>query len=62
MTGDRDSLRDGGWDLRLTDITGHLTDDGKLYLRTITDIRSNRIVGFSIDSRMKASSAVFRDS
>jgi transposase InsO family protein len=42
----------------LTDITEHRTDDGKLYLCAIKDVYSNRIVGYSIDTRMKASLAV----
>ena len=42
----------------LTDITEHHTDEGKLYLCAIKDLYSNRIVGYSIDSRMKASLAV----
>jgi putative transposase len=42
----------------LTDITEHRTDEGKLYLCAIKDVYSNRIVGYSIDSRMKASLAV----
>jgi transposase InsO family protein len=45
-------------ELWLTDITEHRTDEGKLYLCAIKDIYSNRIVGYSIDSRMKASLAV----
>ena len=44
--------------LWLTDITEHRTDEGKLYLCAIKDVCSNRIVGYSIDSRMKASLAV----
>lgn len=40
--------------LWLTDITVHRTDEGKLYLCAIKDVFSNRIVGWSIDSRMKA--------
>ena len=44
--------------LWLTDITEHRTDDGKLYLCAIKDVYSNKIVGYSIDSRMKASLAV----
>ncbi|MBE4719521.1 IS3 family transposase [Pseudarthrobacter sp. AB1] len=44
--------------LWLTDITEHRTDEGKLYLCAIKDVYSNRIVGYSIDSRMKASLAV----
>lgn len=42
----------------LTDITEHGTDEGKLYLCAIKDVYSNRIVGYSLDSRMKASLAV----
>ena len=42
----------------LTDITEHPTDEGKLYLCAITDVYSNRIVGYSIDARMKPSLAV----
>ncbi|MFY2786853.1 DDE-type integrase/transposase/recombinase, partial [Rhodococcus sp. MALMAid1271] len=42
----------------LTDITEHRTDEGKLYLCAIKDLHSNKIVGYSIDSRMKASLAV----
>jgi putative transposase len=42
----------------LTDITEHATSEGKLYLCAIKDVYSNRIVGYSIDSRMKASLAV----
>ena len=44
--------------LWLTDITEHRTDEGKLYLCAIKDVYSNRIVGYSIDSRMKARLAV----
>ncbi|OBF80024.1 integrase, partial [Mycobacterium sp. 852002-51759_SCH5129042] len=42
----------------LTDITEHATSEGKLYLCAVKDVFSNRIVGYSIDSRMKASMAV----
>jgi transposase InsO family protein len=42
----------------LTDITEHTTGEGKLYLCAIKDVYSGRIVGYSIDSRMKASLAV----
>jgi len=42
----------------LTDITEHHTGEGKLYLCAIKDVFSNRIVGYSIDSRMKARLAV----
>jgi transposase InsO family protein len=44
--------------LWLTDITEHRTDEGKLYLCAIKDVYSNRIAGYSIDSRMKAALAV----
>ena len=44
--------------LWLTDITEHRTDEGKLYLCAIKDACSGRIVGYSIDERMKASLAV----
>ena len=44
--------------LWLTDITEHRTDEGKLYLCAIKDVFSNRIVGYSIDARMKARLAV----
>lgn len=42
----------------LTDITEHPTDEGRLYLCAIKDVYSNRIVGYSIDSRMKSTLAV----
>ena len=42
----------------LTDITEHPTSEGKLYLCAIKDVYSNRIVGYSIDSRMKSRLAV----
>ena len=38
----------------LADITEHRTAEGKLYCCAIKDLFSNRIVGYSIDSRMKA--------
>lgn len=44
--------------LWLTDITEHPTSEGKLYLCAIKDVFSNRIVGYSMDCRMKASLAV----
>ena len=44
--------------LWLTDITEHPTAEGKLYLCAVKDVRSGRIVGYSMDSRMKASLAV----
>lgn len=42
----------------LTDITEHRTNEGKLYMCAIKDVFSNRIVGYSIDSRMKSRIAV----
>ena len=42
----------------LVDITEHWTAEGKLYCCAIKDVCSNRIVGYSIDSRMKARLAV----
>ncbi|WP_188744921.1 DDE-type integrase/transposase/recombinase, partial [Phycicoccus endophyticus] len=44
--------------LWLADITEHRTGEGKLYLCAIKDAYSNRIVGYSIDSRMKSRLAV----
>ena len=44
--------------LWLADITEHRTAEGKLYLCAIKDAWSNRIVGYSIDSRMKSRHAV----
>ena len=44
--------------LWFADITEHPTGEGKLYLCSIKDAFSGRIVGYSIDSRMKASLAV----
>lgn len=44
--------------LWLTDITEHRTEEGKLYLCAVKDVFSGRIVGYSIDDRMKASLAV----
>ena len=45
-------------ELWLTDITEHKTAEGKLYLCAIKDVFSGRIVGYSIDSRMKSRLAV----
>jgi putative transposase len=45
-------------ELWLTDITEHRTGEGKLYCCAIKDVYSNRIVGYSLDSRMTASPAV----
>jgi hypothetical protein len=44
--------------LWLTDITEHSTGEGKLYLCAVKDVHSGRIVGYSIDARMKSSLAV----
>ena len=41
----------------LTDITEHRTREGKLYLCAVKDVFSNRIIGHSIDIRMKSSLA-----
>ncbi len=45
---------DGPNQLWLADITEHRTAEGKLYACVIKDVFSNRIVGWAIDSRMKA--------
>jgi len=42
----------------LVDITEHHTGEGRLYLCAFKDVCSNRIVGYAIDKRMKASLAV----
>ena len=44
--------------LRPDPYTEHRTAEGKVYLCAIKDVWSNRIVGYSIDSRMKARLAV----
>lgn len=44
--------------LWFADITEHPTAEGKLYVCAVKDAFSGRIVGYSIDSRMKASLAV----
>jgi putative transposase len=54
----RDFTADAPNELWLTDITEHRTAEGKLYLCAIKDAFSGRIVGYSIESRMKASLAV----
>lgn len=54
----RDFTAQGPNQLWLTDITEHPTAEGKLYLCAIKDVFSNRIVGYSIDSRMKSRLAV----
>lgn len=38
----------------LTDISEHPTREGKVYLCAVKDCHSNKIVGYSIDSRMKS--------
>jgi len=45
-------------ELWLTDITEYKTAEGTLYLCAIKDVFSNRIVGYSIDSRMKSALVV----
>lgn len=45
-------------ELWLSDISEHATAEGKLYVCAVKDAFSNRIVGYSIDSRMKARLAV----
>jgi transposase InsO family protein len=45
-------------ELWLTGITEHPTAEGKLYLCAVKDVDSRRIVGYSMDSRMKSSLAV----
>lgn len=54
----RDFTADRPNQLWLTDITEHPTAEGKLYLCAIKDVFGNKIVGYSIDSRMKARIAV----
>ena len=44
--------------LWLVDITEHWSDEGKLYMCAIKDVASNRIVDYSIESRMTADLAV----
>lgn len=54
----RDFTADGPNRLWLADITEHATGEGKLYLCAIKDVFSRRIVGYSIDARMKSQLAV----
>ncbi|MFB8753989.1 IS3 family transposase [Streptomyces parvulus] len=54
----RDFTADGPNRLWLTDITEHATGEGKLYLCAVKDVYSGRIVGYSIDARMKSRLAV----
>jgi putative transposase len=49
---------DAANELWIGDITEHWTGEGKLYLCAFKEVWSNRIVGYSIDSRMKSQLAV----
>ncbi|CQD16717.1 transposase subunit [Mycolicibacterium conceptionense] len=51
---DRDFTAEAPNQLWLSDITEHMTGEGYLYLCAIKDVFSSRIVGYSIDSRMKS--------
>nr|WP_220474555.1 DDE-type integrase/transposase/recombinase [Mycobacteroides abscessus] len=51
---ERDFIADAPNQLWFRDITQHRTGEGKLYLCAIKDAFSNRIVGYSIDERMKS--------
>jgi putative transposase len=54
----RDFTATAANELWLGDITEHWTNEGKLYVCAFKDVFSNRIVGYSIDSRMKSRLAV----
>lgn len=54
----RDFTANGPNRLWLADITEHATSEGKLYVCAVKDVFSNRIVGYSIDARMKSRLAV----
>jgi putative transposase len=54
----REFIADAPNRLWLADITEHPTNEGKVYLCAIKDVHSNRIVGYSIDSRMTSRLAV----
>ncbi|MEU4345687.1 IS3 family transposase [Nocardia sp. NPDC023852] len=54
----RNFAADGPNRLWLSDISEHRTSEGKLYICAVKDVYSNRIVGYSIDSRMKSALAV----
>ena len=54
----RDFTADAPNRLWLADITEHWTREGKLYVCAIKDVYSNRILGYSIDSRMRSALAV----
>jgi transposase InsO family protein len=51
-------VADGPNQLWIGDITEHRTGEGKLYACAFKDVWSNKIVGYSIDSRMKSRLAV----
>ena len=55
---ERDFPAEAPNELWLTGITEHPTGEGKLYLCPVKDVYSGRIVGYSMDSRMKSSLAV----
>jgi putative transposase len=50
----RDFTADAPNQIWVADLTEHWTGEGKLYCCAIKDLFSNRIVGWAIDSRMKA--------
>ncbi|MBM7462150.1 transposase InsO family protein [Microbacterium dextranolyticum] len=50
-------IADGANKVWLWDISEHPTREGKLYICAIKDVWSNKIVGYSIDTRMKSSLA-----
>ena len=50
-------VADGPNRVWLWDISEHPTREGKLYICAIKDVWSNKIVGYSIDTRMKSSLA-----
>ncbi|MEC4020257.1 DDE-type integrase/transposase/recombinase [Streptomyces sp. H27-D2] len=54
----RNFTTDGPNRLWLTDIAEHPTSEGELYLCAIKDVFSKRIVGYSVDHRMKSRLAV----
>jgi transposase InsO family protein len=54
----RDFTAEAPNQLWLADITEHWTREGKLYLCAIKDVFSNRIVGYSINDRMRSRLAV----
>lgn len=51
-------VADAANELWIGDITEHWTSEGRLYVCAFKDVYSNRIVGYSIDSRMKSRLAV----